>query len=324
MKISIALCTYNGDKYLKEQLDSILYQGRKPDEVVICDDGSIDNSWDILKKFKKDAPFDVQLVKNEKNLGSTLNFAKAISRCSGDIIFLADQDDVWIPNKIEVMMNTFESDDNVGMVFSNAVLTDQYLNPYAKSLWEGVGFNEAIQQLCIDGQLWRILGRQSCVTGATMAFRSKWNFMIFPFPKDWVHDEWLTFLLDLITVVKFVPEKLIMYRQHQKQQIGVRLKKKNLIVRLRSIIFPDRSRHRYKKRISRLSDVLARMKDYDQFLRENFMLKEMQHQLNHWSIRYTLPKNPWKKWNIIYQEIIRGNYCKYSQSNIMAIKDFFE
>ena len=87
MKISIALCTYNGAKFLQEQLDSIAFQTRIPDEMIICDDQSKDSTLEILKNFVSKASFPVRLFLNEKNLGSTKNFGKAIGLCTGDIIF---------------------------------------------------------------------------------------------------------------------------------------------------------------------------------------------------------------------------------------------
>jgi len=224
MRLSIALCTYNGERYLQEQLDSILNQTILPDEVIICDDHSSDCTWSILEKFKLQAQFEVCLIQNVENVGSTANFAKAISLCSGDIIFLSDQDDVWLPQKIEKMANVFKTDQEVGMVFSDACLTDEFLQPYSKSLWECIGFDSNIQNLCLSGKLWTVLAQESYVTGATMVFRSKWKFLMYPFPSDWIHDEWITFLIGLFSSIKTVPEQLILYRQHSKQQIGIKIK----------------------------------------------------------------------------------------------------
>ncbi|HIE59179.1 MAG TPA: glycosyltransferase, partial [Hydrogenothermaceae bacterium] len=94
MRISIALATYNGDTYLQDQLNSYIAQERLPDEMVVCDDVSKDETVAILEAFQKVAPFEVQIIKNETNLGYTKNFEKALSLCSGDIVFFSDQDDV--------------------------------------------------------------------------------------------------------------------------------------------------------------------------------------------------------------------------------------
>src|SRR5689334_22293429 len=122
--ISVALCTYNGSRYLKEQLDSIASQTRRPDEVVIRDDVSADNTVKIAQQFAETVPFPVHIHRNPENLGSTRNFESAIEACRGEIIALSDQDDVWESQKLERIETEFAADPGLGTVFSDAVLTD--------------------------------------------------------------------------------------------------------------------------------------------------------------------------------------------------------
>lgn len=324
MRLSIALCTYNGERYLQEQLDSILNQTQLPDEVIICDDQSSDNTWNILVKFKEQAGFAVHLLKNDANLGSTMNFAQAIRLCSGDIIFLADQDDVWSPGKLQIMADVFARDQDVGMVFSDAVVTNEQLQPYALSLWQCVQFNEKIQELVLQGRLWSKLFAKGYVTGATMAFRSQWRSLLEPFPTTWVHDEWITFIMDLVSTVKFVPDKLIQYRVHEKQQLGVRTRKVSAFVNWRLYMFPDGHRRQCKHRIERIQLILERVNTMQNRLRDTTIYNELVEQLAHWRARYNLPKNPLKRWQTIRKEIYLGRYNKYSGSNRMAFKDLVE
>ena len=95
MRISVAMCTYNGADFLPAQLESILAQSRKPDQIVVCDDGSTDETRALLQGFEKESPDVILLRFNKKNLGSIRNFEQAIQLCNGDIIALSDQDDVW-------------------------------------------------------------------------------------------------------------------------------------------------------------------------------------------------------------------------------------
>src|SRR6266550_1879624 len=130
------MCTYNGSLYLREQLDSIMRQTRLPDELVICDDCSVDETRQIIEDFASVAPFPVHLHVNEQNLGSTKNFEKAISLCEGDAIALADQDDVWNPFKLDRIETVLNSSPKVGLVFSDAEVVDEKLKPLGYNLWQ--------------------------------------------------------------------------------------------------------------------------------------------------------------------------------------------
>jgi len=327
MLISIALCTYNGERYLQEQLDSILTQTILPDEVIICDDQSSDDTWSILESFKEQAEFKVELIKNKLNLGSTKNFEKAISLCSGEIVFLADQDDVWLPCKLQLMTDVFEKNREVGMVFSDAWVTDAYLQAYPLSLWQYIGFDERIQSILRQGRLSSKLIIDCYVTGATMAFRKELFPLLVPFPEMWVHDEWITYVTDLVSRVEFIPQQLIKYRKHEDQQIGIKVngrQGRSSYVRWRLSIFPDGHRRRCKRRIEKMEMVLGRILGFRKYLRDPQVYDELVDRLEHWKARYNLPRKPWKRWKSIQNELHLGRYHKYSGSNRMAFKDLVE
>lgn len=115
---SVALITFNGAKYLQEQLDSLAKQTVLPDELVVCDDCSTDATMEILHRFAESAPFPVRIFQNEKNLGWSANFHRAFFLCEKDVTFFCDQDDIWLPKKIEKMLSAFEREPEVGMVLS--------------------------------------------------------------------------------------------------------------------------------------------------------------------------------------------------------------
>jgi glycosyltransferase involved in cell wall biosynthesis len=124
MKISIAMATFNGAKYLGEQLETFISQERTPEELVVCDDSSTDATLSILEEFKCRAPFEVIVVKNDQNLGFTKNFEKALSICTGDLIFLSDQDDYWFPNKVSAVEKAFLENPDKSLVIHNGELAD--------------------------------------------------------------------------------------------------------------------------------------------------------------------------------------------------------
>jgi len=121
MKISIAMTTYNGGKYLREQLDSLWKQTLPADEIIICDDGSDDETRQILKEFSKlqSEQVEIKIVENEENLGWKLNFRKAMQMCTGDYIFLSDQDDIWELSKIQEMTSVMQKNKDILLLASN-------------------------------------------------------------------------------------------------------------------------------------------------------------------------------------------------------------
>lgn len=222
LKISIAMCTFNGAYFLKEQLDSILYQTTLPDEMIICDDGSTDDTIKMVEQFQKHAPFLVKLYKNEtlNPLGSTKNFEKAISLCSGDVILLSDQDDVWFSSKVEMLVR--EVVNGADIVFSNAELVDENLKPLNRSLFDSLSLSMSEKRLLKKENLFEVLIKRNIVTGAAMAFSSKYLNLILPISNHWVHDGWIAILIAYQGRFKIIPQALFQYRQHGKNQIGAK------------------------------------------------------------------------------------------------------
>src|SRR5262245_44100178 len=191
LSFSVALCTYNGSRFLSEQLQSIHTQSRLPDELIICDDRSSDNTVDIIKSFALQTPFPVRLQINSNTLGSTKNFELAISRCHGDFISLCDQDDVWERDKLASLEKRFLEAPSVGAVFSDADVVDEQLNSLGYTLWARYGFTKKRRQRLVEGRAFQVLLEQNAVTGATLAFRSWLKEWVMPIPSCWMHDAWI-------------------------------------------------------------------------------------------------------------------------------------
>jgi len=133
-KVSVAMATFNGSRYLSTQLASLAAQEQLPDELVVVDDLSTDNTLEILQDFQATAPFSVKILKNKSNLGHELTFSRALESCSGDIIFLCDQDDEWFPSKIKYMCKVLADNPSIKLVICDAVITDQYLSPTTETV----------------------------------------------------------------------------------------------------------------------------------------------------------------------------------------------
>jgi len=213
------MCTYNGAEFLPAQLQSIAAQSRRPDEIVICDDGSTDETESVIKHFAL-AP--VVLHSNKQNLGSVKNFEQAISLCSGDVIALSDQDDVWREDKLKVIGAAFERNPRTGLVFSDAEIVDENLNPLNRRMWDEVGFDSHKRKMVAHGRALDVLITGWTVTGATMAFRSNYRNLALPIPTNiqMIHDGWIALTVASVSDVVILDDPLIKYRQHANQQIG--------------------------------------------------------------------------------------------------------
>jgi glycosyltransferase involved in cell wall biosynthesis len=223
MNLSIALATYNGAAFLKEQLESIAVQTRTPDELIISDDQSTDDTLTLIEDFVETAGFPVRVSVNESNLGTAKNFEKAISLCRGDLIVLSDQDDVWHPDKLESVERIFEAKPQLSLVFSNAELVDERLRLYDETLFDLVQFTEQKQRLVKSGRALDVQLRENLVLGCTVAFRANLKELILPISGDGplVHDGWIMLLVSAVGEIDFINRPLLKYRQHSAQQCRV-------------------------------------------------------------------------------------------------------
>lgn len=199
MNISVCMATYNGERYIKEQLDSILPQLGSDDELIVSDDGSTDRTLDIVRAYNDPR---IRIVKGP-GVSLTCNFEHAFKQASGQYIFLSDQDDVWMPNKVKVMMGYLQ---NYDLVMSDAVVVDAQLNPirdsYYSLMHSGRGF-------------WKNYYRNTYL-GSCMAFQSHLLRATLPFPKNIImHDIWVALYADIKFHTIFIPDKLIKYRRHE-------------------------------------------------------------------------------------------------------------
>ena len=222
MKISVAFIVYNGARYMRTQLDSILAQTHKVQEIIVCDDASSDNTKELLEEYKNKHPNLFFIHYNTKNIGPTKNIEKAIQACTGELILLADQDDYWETNKVETIVKWFEVNPTMNGVFTNGSLmnsNEKLDNKYG--LWDVMSFPYKAIKNGEDLKLY-INTVENTVTGATLAIRNNLPFLKQPFPviKHLVHDRWLAMNLAETNSLGILDEKLICYRIHSAQAIG--------------------------------------------------------------------------------------------------------
>jgi len=199
--ISIALPVYNGAKYVVKQLESYASQSILPDEVIICDDLSTDNTLDLICSYKKKAIYNIKIYQNSVNIGYQKNFEKAISLSTGDIIFLSDQDDYWFSDKIKYAIDVFNKHKNIFLVVNDQEITDSSLIPSGKSMFSNakkLGYNDS----------W-------IVAGCCSSFRKELKDIIIPFPVEKMqYDQWIHHISNLLNVRYVLPQVLQYYRRH--------------------------------------------------------------------------------------------------------------
>jgi len=201
--VSIALCTYNGQRFLSRQLDTLISQDYPNIEIIVVDDCSTDKSCDILERYaRRDQR--IKLFRNDKNIGYVRNFERAIKLCNGDLIALSDQDDLWEPTKLSVMVNAI--DDNI-MVYHDSDFIDERNRRIGNNTMASK-FRMYEGESCIPFIM------SNCISGHATVFRREMIKYIFPFAHDNYHDWWISYVAFNVGKVKFVDQVLVHYRQH--------------------------------------------------------------------------------------------------------------
>lgn len=311
MRLSIALATYNGDKFIQSQLNSILKQTRLPDELVIVDDASTDKTISIINKFKKKVPFSCSIFKNTLNKGSAYTFNKAINLCRFDIIVFCDQDDIWELNKLKKIEDTFIENPNIDYVISNANIIDQNSNDMGYSLWEQRKFNAFWINEFNSGNEFEVLFTKNIITGMTTAISQKIKRLGDVKPNGVIHDAWYIYVASILGYKgKLIEEMLINYRQHLNQQFGS--------LKDGKLINIENSLKKNKKVIDMNLKIL-----YPLFNFANNNIKEsdkkkyefLLNKLNHFSCRKNIyESNLLSRIFKISKELSSGNYQKYSSA----------
>lgn len=218
MRISVAMATCNGEKHLREQMQSIAAQTHPPDELIVSDDASSDKTLAVIREFTQSVPFPVVVIENATRLGVVGNFSNAILRCTGEWIALSDQDDVWLPDKL-ALLHAECDDPEVGLVFSDVILCDQSGNPTGATQWVRLGFNPAARNR-FNKDPFDTLLKFNVVTGMSMMIRASLRESVLPIPDGWIHDEWIALIASALGDIRFIDRPLAHYRQHTAQQIG--------------------------------------------------------------------------------------------------------
>jgi glycosyltransferase involved in cell wall biosynthesis len=207
--VSIAMCTYNGSRFLAEQLDSLINQTYKAIEIIIVDDCSTDATFAILTAYAQKYPY-IRLYKNETNLGFAANFEKAVKLCSGNLIALCDQDDLWDPQKIELQVAALQ--DNIFVYHDSEFIHE-----------DGASMHKRMSDLMNlyrggDPEVFLFF---NCVSGHSILMKKELLDAALPLKKDYFHDWWLAYVATNIGTIDFIPQCLVKYRQHDGSETNI-------------------------------------------------------------------------------------------------------
>jgi len=213
--VSIALCTYNGEAYLREQLDSIVNQSYSPIEIIAVDDCSSDNTLSILKEYAANYSF-IKVFVNPENLGYIRNFEKALQLCSGKFIALSDQDDIWDLYKIEKQVKA------IGyhiLVYHDSEFVDQNGQLLNKKMSD-------IMNLYRGDQPESFLFF-NCISGHSVLMKKELRDELLPFPNAYFHDWWMGYVATNLGSIDCIDEPLVKYRQHNKADTNILKRKRD-------------------------------------------------------------------------------------------------
>jgi glycosyltransferase involved in cell wall biosynthesis len=246
---------------------------------------------------------------NPTNLGSTKNFEKAIRLCQGDIIALADQDDVWHPEKLARMAQAFQCDHNIGGVFTDAELIDSDSQRLPKTLWRSAFFNWQKQKRFQRGQGLRVMLKHPVITGATMAFRSQFRGLMLPIPPNQIHDHWIGILIASVSHLAPIRDTLVEYRKHDAQQIGPW----DVDSLWQQIQVSKRMKRDYLGEAEQFAEVYERLCDRSAaFPPHPFALSLISQKISHQRTRGSLPRPKLLRLATLLREVVTLRYWRYS------------
>ncbi|TDW30699.1 glycosyltransferase involved in cell wall biosynthesis [Cryobacterium psychrophilum] len=305
--VSVALCTHNGAEFLGAQLHSILNQTRVPDEIVISDDASTDATLSLALEIFGDrtAPA-LTVMQNSTALGVTANFAQALAACSGDLLALCDQDDVWSPVKMEQMLAEFAGRPGLLLLHSDARLVGQDGEPMGATLFGALSLSAEEKRSVHQGIAFSVLLRRNIVTGATAMLRRELLERAEPFPASWVHDEWLAMIAAATGEMDMLEAPLIDYRQHGRNEIGVSSLTLRIGINRLRVSRADRN-----ARLLNRAQSLADRVESSGFALTESDAQAIEEKLCHERIRSGLPASRARRLRPVVAEWSTGRYARY-------------
>ncbi|MCU1419779.1 MAG: hypothetical protein JWR57_948 [Mycetocola sp.] len=325
MTLSVALCTHNGERFIGQQLQSILSQTQPPFEIIVSDDASTDSTLNVVEKtlaafqLRTGRTVPVRLLQNDKPLGVTKNFEQAVKACAGDLIALSDQDDVWLPDRLERAQLAFAARPKLLLLHADARLIDEDGNQLPNSLLEALEVSESDIALIRAGKAFDVLMRRNVVTGATVVLRRALLDIAAPFPTSWVHDEWLAIMAASIGDLDVDLLPVVEYRQHGLNQIGV----EKLSTRRKFARLMEPGAERNRRLLARASDLAQRLEDMNGTVLPT-RLTAAREKVHHERVRSSLGPARGRRISAVLRELQTGRYSAYGRGLADAVRDLLQ
>jgi glycosyltransferase involved in cell wall biosynthesis len=323
--ISVALATYNGEKFIGEQLESILNQSLLPREIVISDDASTDGTLAIIEKMLGDfekkhgnmSNISVHIIAGKENIGVVQNFNRALAHSSMPLIALCDQDDIWLPNKLDVLSQHMAQNPHLRLLHSNAVLVDETGTPEWATLFDVLRINQSELRDERTGMAYRALLRRNTITGAGTMIRKDLLALAAPFPTTWLHDEWLGIVAALRSELAVLEDPLFFYRQHPSNQVGAQRRSLKDALRLTTGSQSERSRRNFARALDlhRRSSEWALSESKSKVVEKKYLFELARANYSPSRLRRILP---------IAMQLITGRYFAVSRGWRAVMLDLFQ
>jgi glycosyltransferase involved in cell wall biosynthesis len=324
--VSVALCTHNGMPYVREQVASILAQSVSPRQLVLSDDASTDATVATVRELveahnraRPDRAIELEVLENAVPLRVVRNFEQAVGACTGDLIVLCDQDDVWHPERIAIAQRAFELRPELTLVHANARLVDGDGAPLGYTLFDGIALTEVEKAEIHAGREFDALLRRNLVTGATTMFRRELLDVAVPFPEPWVHDEWLAMLASILGTTDLLDDELIDYRQHGANQIGAR--KRSFGEKIGELLGSRTERSAYL--VARAEVLLARLEALGERVPPVAVALAAE-KVAHERRRRDLPRLRVARLRGVIAEYHRGEYGRFGRPRYDILRDLFQ
>lgn len=319
VRVSVVLCTFNGEAFVREQLASVLAQTRPVDEIVVSDDASVDaclgRVHESLAGFRGDLRIDV----NAAPLGVARNFEKALQLIHGDVCFLCDQDDVWRADKIQRMVAAFEREPELMLLHSDARIIDEAGTRTGATLFRALRIHPRDLAAYDAGDALSVLLRRNIVTGATVAVRRELLDHALPIPDGYWHDEWLALIAAAVGSIRRIDEPLIDYRIHGRNQAGLREVMPS--ARIRAAVSGRGGFHA--ERARKLDALLERLGCLGSLLpaAQRDLVEACR---DHWHLRANLPPRRARRARAVLDEWRSGRYRQFSNGWRAILRDLVE